>query len=197
MLLRGVALDGRDLALEMALLEREVGAVGEVEVVPRDLVAEDRRPLEGPQPLLRDRLMILVDVVVGRLEDDVRLPLLPERDEQLEDVLPVLREGADVEVVHRQVRLGDPELGRRLAHLAGQGVGREARRERAGRDRERDVAHLAAGLDEARRRAAAAELAVVGVRGEDERSLPGVDHQGCISRSAAPHGQRTVRVEHP
>ena len=34
--------------------------------------------------------MILVDVVVGGLEDDVRAPLLPERDEQLEDVLAAL-----------------------------------------------------------------------------------------------------------
>ena len=121
--------------------------------------------------------MVLVDVVVGRLEDDVRPPLLPQGDEQLEDVLAALGEGAHVEVVHRQVRLRDPELGRRLAHLARERVRREAFRERAGRDRERHVAHLAPRLDQARRRAAAAELAVVGVRGEDERASTVSDHQ--------------------
>ena len=87
MLLRGVAPHSCDLPLDMSTLEREVGAVGEVEVVLGNLVAEDRRPLERAQALLRDRLVVLVDVVVGRLEDDVRAPLLPERDQELEDVL--------------------------------------------------------------------------------------------------------------
>ena len=76
-LLRGVARERRDLPLDVALLERDVGAVREVEVVPGDLVAEDRRPLEGAQALLGDRLVILVDVVVRRLEDDVRLATPP------------------------------------------------------------------------------------------------------------------------
>src|SRR6185312_14877671 len=89
-LLGGVLLQGRDLQGDVLLLEREVPLVLEVEVVPRDLVAEDRRPFEGAQALLRDRAVVLVDVVEARLEDDVRLPLLPERDEQLEDVLPPL-----------------------------------------------------------------------------------------------------------
>src|SRR6188508_3026881 len=66
-LLRGVAGERGDLALEVTLLERDVRAVREVEVVPGHLVAEDRRPLEGAQALLSDRLVILVDVVVGRL----------------------------------------------------------------------------------------------------------------------------------
>src|SRR5919108_5200698 len=54
-MLGGVALQGRDLQGDVLLLERDVPLVLEVEVVPRDLVAEDRRPLEGPQALLRDR----------------------------------------------------------------------------------------------------------------------------------------------
>jgi len=33
------SVDGRDLALEVTLFEREIGAVGELEVVPGDLVA--------------------------------------------------------------------------------------------------------------------------------------------------------------
>ena len=69
--------------------------------------------------------MILVDVVVRGLEDRVRPQLLPEPDEQLEDVLPALREGADVEVVDAELVVGDPELGGRLAHLAGERVRRE------------------------------------------------------------------------
>ena len=44
--------------------------------------------------------MVLVDVVMRGHEDDLRLPLVPERDEELEDVLAALREGADVEVVN-------------------------------------------------------------------------------------------------
>src|SRR4029077_7724784 len=144
---RSVILQRRDLEVDMPLLECGVPLVLEVEVVPRDLVAEDRRALEGAQSLLGDVAMVWVDVVEARLEDDVRLPLLPQRDEQLEDVLPPFGKGADVEVVHRQ-RLGwDPQLGRRLGHLARERVGWEARRQRAGRDREGDVADVAAGLD--------------------------------------------------
>src|SRR5215831_17278669 len=99
MLLRCVPLERGDLPLDVRLFERDVPLVLEVEVVPGNLVAEDRRPLEGTQALLGDRAVILMDVVEARLEDDVRLPLLPESHEHLEDVLPALREGADVEVV--------------------------------------------------------------------------------------------------
>ena len=105
-----------------------------------------------------------MDVVVRGLEDDVGTPLLPQPYEQLENVLPALGKRAHVEVVNRELRLWDAELSRRLAHLAGERVGREPRGQRAGRDRERDVTHLTASLDETRHRAAAAELAVVRVR---------------------------------
>src|SRR5574338_641561 len=87
-LLGGVAAHRCDLALDVRSFERQVRAVREVEVVPGDLVAEDRRALERAEPLLGDRLVVLVDVVVRRLEDDVGAPLVPERDEQLEDLLP-------------------------------------------------------------------------------------------------------------
>ena len=76
---------------------------------------------------------------------------------------------------------GDAELARRLAHLARERVRLEARRQRARRDRERDVAHLAPALDEPRHRPAAAELAVVRVRREHERLLPGLDHRAIQS----------------
>ena len=68
--------------------------------------------------------------------------------------------------------------------LVAQRVRREALRQRPGRDREGDVAHLGPLLDEPRHRAAAAELAVVGVRGEDERALPAAGH-------GAPRGTTT------
>jgi hypothetical protein len=129
--------------------------------------------------------VILVDVVVGGLEDGVWSQLLPERHEQLEDVLPPLGEGAHVEVVHRQLRRGDPELGGGLAVLARERVGREALRQRARRDRERDVVDLDPGVDEARHGAAAAELAVVGVRREHEHAPPDVDHALSSRRVAA------------
>ena len=128
--------------------------------------------LNARSPSCGDRLVILVDVVQRRLEDDVRLPLVPERDQELEDLLAVLRERAHVEVVHGEVIAGDAELGGRGGDLVPERVGREALGQRAGRDRERDVAHLGALLDEPRHRAAAAELAVVGVRREHERPLP-------------------------
>ena len=63
-------------------------------------------------------------------------------------------------------------------------VGREALRQRARGDREGDVAHLGALLDEARHRAAAAELAVVGVRREHERALPAPDHCAALRLTA-------------
>ena len=137
--------------------------------------------LNARSPSSRDRLVILVDVVEDRLEDDVRLPLLPQRDERLEDVLAVLGERAHVEVVHGQPVLRNAELGRRLAHLARQRVGRKAVRQRARRDRERDVPHLGAAFDQPRHRAAAAELAVVGVRSQHERPLPLLDQTGTAS----------------
>ena len=55
---------------------------------------------------------------VGRgLQDRVRLPLLPQLDQQLEDLLPVLGERPHLEVVDGQVVRGNADLGRRLAHL--------------------------------------------------------------------------------
>src|SRR5581483_4474699 len=184
MLLRRVARERRHLALDVPLLEGDVGLVGEVEVVPRDLVAEDRRPLERPQTLGGDHLVVLVDVVQARLEDDVRPQLLPQLDEELEDVLPVLRERPHLEVVHGQARLRDADLRRRLAHLAGERVRREAIGQRLGRDREGHVAHVFARLDEPGHRPAAAELAVVRVRRENERALPAVDHAGSSPQRA-------------
>src|SRR6476659_4426698 len=189
-MLGGVLLQGRDLQGDVLLLERDVPLVLEVEVVPRNLVAEDGRPLEGAQAFLCDRAVVLVDVVEARLEDDVRLPLFPERDEQLEDVLPPFGESADVEVVHGERLGGNPELGRRLGDFPRERVGREARRERAGRDREGDVADVATGLDEAGHRPAAPELAVVGVRSEDERLLPLLGHRAIISGTGSPGSTR-------
>src|SRR5579862_10701 len=180
-LLGRVVLERCHLQVDVLLLERDVPLVCEVEVVPRDLVAEDRRALEGAEALLGDRAVILVDVVEARLEDDVGLPLLPKRDEQLKDVLPPLGERPHVEVVDGERAFGNAELARRLTHLLRQRVGREARRQRARRDRERDVADVAAGLDEPRHRPATPELAVVRVRREDERSLPGLDHASIIA----------------
>ena len=60
-----------------AFSSAEYALVGEVEVVPRDLVAEDRRPLEGAQALGGDHLVVLVDVVQARLEDGVRAATPP------------------------------------------------------------------------------------------------------------------------
>ena len=69
--------------------------------------------------------------------------------------------------------------------LARERVGGEALRQRARGDRERDVAHLGARLDEPSHRAAAAELAVVGVGREHERALGHVaDHAGSSARPA-------------
>ena len=79
---------------------------------------------------------------------------------------------------------------------AGKPVGQRARRRR-----ERDVAHLRAGLDQPRDRAAAAELAVVGVRRQHQRAAAGRDHArrldgvGCwvalARRRSAPSGSTT------
>ena len=117
-LLRRVALHRRDLALDVALLERDVGAIRELVVVPGNLVTQERRALERTQSLLCDGLVILVDVVVRGLEDDIGTPVLPQGDEKLEDVLPTFRKRPDVEVVHGQLRLGDAELRGRLPDLA-------------------------------------------------------------------------------
>ena len=100
--------------------------------------------LNARSPSAAIGLVVLVDVVQRRLEDEVRLPVVPELDQELEDLLAVVRERPHVEVVHRQVLGRDAELGRRLAHLARERVGREALRQRARRDRERDVADLGA-----------------------------------------------------
>ena len=66
------------------------------------------------------------------------------------------------------------------------------------RDRERDVADVGAGLDEPGHRPAAAELAVVGVRGEHEHALRGLRARAIPIRcrnnltlsSADPHAMR-------
>ena len=96
-----------------------------------------------------------------------------------------------------RLRLRDPELAGRLAHLARERVGREALRQRAGRDRERVVVHLDSGLDEPRHRAAAAELTVVGVRREHEHALPGLDHAGSSLRAASRRCERDQAEQAP
>ena len=147
-----------------------------------------------------DRLVVLVDVVQRRLEDAVGLPVVPDLDQQLEDRLPVIGERAHVEVVHGQATRRDADLGRRLSHLARQGVGREAVRERPRRDRERDIAHLGARFDETRHRAAAAELAVVGVRREHERALGHRRSRGLAAaraRARRPRGRAGPRRAGP
>ena len=78
--------------------------------------------LNARRPSVRDRLVILVDVVQRGLEDDVGLPVVPELDQQLEDLLPVIGERAHVEVVDGQVLGGDAELGRRRARPRGASV---------------------------------------------------------------------------
>ena len=85
-------------------------------------------------------------------------------------------ERAHVEVVDGQVLGRDPDLGGRLPHLLRERVGREALGQRARGDREGDVADVGARLDEARHRASATELAVVGVGSEDERPPDVGDH---------------------
>jgi hypothetical protein len=87
--------------------------------------------------------------------------------------------------VHDELRLGDSELGRRLLYLAGERVRREAVGQRACGDREGDIADLRPGVDESRERSPATELAVVGVRGEDERPPPLEDQTGTASLGAA------------
>ena len=146
-----------------------------------------RRPFGG------DRLVILVDVVQRGLEDDVRLPVVPELDQQLEDLLAVVGEGAHVEVVHGEVLGRDAELGGRRRTSCAQRVGREALGQRAGRDREGDVVDVGPCLDEPRHRAAAAELAVVGVRREHERALPAARSR----RPRLPQGDRREGDQRP
>src|SRR5438034_10851725 len=101
----------------MALLQSNVGLVVEVEVVPGDLIAEHGGPLEGTESFRRDDLMVLMDVVEARHEDRIGLPFLSECDEELENVLPVLGERADLEVVKDEAVFRDADLGCSLPHF--------------------------------------------------------------------------------
>ena len=121
--------------------------------------------------------MILMNIAQTRHQHHVRRPLVAQLDEQLQNLLTVLGKGSDLEVVHAQLRLRDAEPGRRLLDLVRERVRREAFRERLGGDRERDVAHLSASVDESRHRPARAELAVICVRREHENPLPAFDHR--------------------
>src|SRR5687768_4717902 len=120
--------------------------------------------------------MVLMHVVQARHEHGVRLPLLPLRDEELEDVLARRREGADLEAVHDQILLRDADRLGGLAYFALEGVGRKALRERLRGDGKREVPHLGPALDEPRHGPTAAELTVVGVGGKNERAFPALDH---------------------
>src|SRR5260221_10927393 len=83
--------------------------------------------------------------------------------------------------------------GRRLRHLGRGRIGGKPLRQGGRRNRKRDVPNLAARLDEPRHRAAAAELAVVGVGCEDERLLPLLDQTGTASlRSTGAAGSTAV-----
>ena len=141
--------------------------------------------LKARRPSLGDRPVILVDVVERRLEDAVGPPVVPDLDQQLEDLLAVVGERPHVEVVHGQLLGRNAELCGRLANLAGEGVRREPLRQRPGRDRERDVAHLGAGVDESHHRPATPELTVVGVRREHERTADALDHAVASAGASA------------
>ena len=79
-----------------------------------------------PEGFAPDTLAREVREATGELEipesqlavHDFDVRTFPERDEQLEDVLPPLRERAHVEVVDGELRLRDSELAGRLTHLA-------------------------------------------------------------------------------
>src|SRR5665647_847205 len=162
--LAGVAGKGLHLLLDVALLEPHVGLVREVEVVPGDLVGQHRGALEGAQALLGDGLVVLVQVDEGGHHHAVWVELLLEDDHLLEDVLAHGGEGAHLEVEDLEVALGDAEDARGGADLVLEDVFREALRDALGGRAEGGVGDLDAVLDEARHGAAAAELAVVGVR---------------------------------
>ena len=125
MLLRRVAGKRGHLALDVAAFERHVGLVREAERVPRDLIAENGGAFERTDALGGDDLVVLVDVREARLQHGVRPPLLPQRDEELEDLLAMLGERSDVEVVHDETLGGDVELGCRFTDLAGERVRRK------------------------------------------------------------------------
>ena len=175
MALAGVAGQGLHLLLDVALLEPHVGLVREVEVVPGDLVGQHRGALEGAQALLGDGLVVLVQVDEGGHHHAVWAELLLEDDHLVEDVLAHGREGAHLEVVHLEVGLGDAENARRGADLVLEDVFREALRDALGGGAEGGVGDLDAVLDEARHGAAAAELAVVGVRRQHEHVVEAFD----------------------
>ena len=103
-----------------------------------------------------------------------------------------------VEVVNGQVRGRDAELGGRVGDLVPQRVRWESLRQRARRDRERDVADLGTLLDEPRHRAAAAELTVVCVGREHERALPAADHARLrLAHGDTPTGRAAPRRADP
>jgi hypothetical protein len=77
----------------------------------------------------------------------------------------MLRKGTDVEVVQDDV--ADPEHRGRVPGFVGQRVEWEARWQRAVGDRKGNVANVATGVGEQGERAAATQLTVVGVRGEN------------------------------
>ena len=168
-------------------------AVGEVEVVPRDLVAEDRRPLERAQALLRDRLVVLVDVVMRGLEDDVGTAS-PPRARRAARGCPAAARGTSARRSRapsgsaRGCRArSSPRAPRGRACPAGSPPAASAWRSRRRRSGRRTR------LDEPRHRAAAAELAVVRVRREHERALPGLGHR-AHSLSRARRSARTGRA---
>ena len=101
-------------------------------------------------------------------------------------------EGAHVEVVHGQPVRRDPELGGRLADLAGERVGRKALRQGARRDREGDVADVGSGCDEAGHRPSAPELAVIGVRREHERAPDVADQAGSSGTAPSARAATTI-----
>ena len=147
----------------------------EVEVVPGDLVGHHGGALEGAQALLGHGLVVLMQVDESRHEHAVGVELLLQQDHLLEDLLAHRGESAHGEVVDAQVRFVYAEDGGGLAHLARQDVAREVRRHRLGGGREGGVGDLGARLDEARHGAATTELAVVGVRGQDEHGAEVLD----------------------
>ena len=152
-------------------IEMDKSGGGEGEIVPGELVSQDARVLEGPQPFLTDDLVVLMNIVGGREKDEVRRDSATNLDQAFQDVLTVLREVADGEAIYVQSICADTQDPVRFPDLRRQDILGESLRHRSLTDGEDHVMDPNPLFFELGQGAPAAQLTVISVGSQNENVL--------------------------
>ena len=114
---------GPQLFLQVRLLQDDKAIVLELEIIPGQLVAQDRYLFKGPDPFPGNCPVVLVEIFQGRQQNQIRFQLPPQDDKFFQDLLAPGRKFPDRELVPDQASRGDAQGGSGGFPFPDQGIG--------------------------------------------------------------------------